>query len=79
MHAMPFTAAPSLAAVPLDQINAVELTGDMLVDAFAFAQGPIESRRARLERFAAGQHLKPPTVAAEHGPPWCSHGLLRDR
>jgi hypothetical protein len=65
MHAMPFTAAPSPAAVPLDQINAVALTGDMLVDAFAYAQGPVETRRARLERFAAHQRLKPPAVAAE--------------
>ncbi|NYI23081.1 hypothetical protein EWH08_11065 [Sphingobium indicum] len=65
MHAMPLAAAPSAAAVPLDQINAVALTGDMLVDAFAYAQGPVESRRARLERFAAHQRLKPPVVAAE--------------
>ncbi|PNQ03635.1 hypothetical protein A8G00_10405 [Sphingobium sp. SA916] len=65
MHAMPFTAAPSPCPVPLDQINAVELTGDILVDAFAAVQGPMETQRARLHRFAAHQRLKRPAIAAE--------------
>ncbi len=58
-------AIPSPRTVPLDQINAVELTGDLLIDAFAYAQGPMESRCASLERFAVLQRLKPPAVAAE--------------
>lgn len=65
MHPMPVSATASPAGLPLDQINAVELTGNMLVDAFVHAQGPEKTRRARLRRFAARQHLKSPTVAAE--------------
>lgn len=65
MHAMPFTAAPSPCPIPLDQINAVELTGSQLIDAFACAQVPADKRRARLKRFAAHHRLKPPAVAAE--------------
>ncbi len=65
MHAMPFTAAPSPCRVPLDQINAVELTGSQLIDTFACAQGPTEEQRARLKRFAAHHRLKPSAVAAE--------------
>ena len=61
----PAAPLPSVRTVPLDQINAVELTGDLLIDAFAYAQGPIESRPASLERFATSRRLSPPTVAAE--------------
>lgn len=67
MNAMTALAVPSQPrnTIPLDAINAIELTGDMLVDAFAATQGPLASRRASLERFAAHQRLKPPAVAAE--------------
>ena len=51
---------PSVAA-----INEVQITGAMLVDAFAHAHGPCATTRTSLERFAAQQRLKPPTVAAE--------------
>ena len=64
MNAMTALAAPC-GMIPLDAINAIELTGDTLVDAFAAMQGPLETRRARLERFAAHQRLKPASVAAE--------------
>lgn len=64
MNAMTALAAPC-GTIPLDAINAVRLTGDILVDAFAAVQGPLETRRASLERFAAHQRLKPPSVAAE--------------
>lgn len=57
--------APQARTIPLDQINAVPVTGDILVDAFAHAYGSGENRRASLERFAAHQRLKPPAVAAE--------------
>lgn len=66
MNAMTALAAPcETRTIPLDAINAIELTGDMLVDAFAATQGPVASRHARLERFAAHQRLRPPSVAAE--------------
>ena len=66
MNAMTALAVPlQPRTTPLDAINAIELTGDILVDAFAAVQGPLESRRARLERFAAHQRLKPVSVGAE--------------
>ena len=67
MNAMTALAVPSQPhrTIPLDAINAIELTGDILVDAFAAMQGPLETRRARLERFAAHQRLRPAPVAAE--------------
>lgn len=65
MTAASALAAPQARTVPLDQINAVPITGDMLVDAFAHAYGPGENRLASLERFAAHQRLRPPAVAAE--------------
>ena len=66
MNAMTALAVPcETRTTPLDAINAVGLTGDILVDAFAAVQGPLETRRARLERFAAHQRLEPASVAAE--------------
>ena len=66
MNAMSALAVPcETRTTPLDAINAIELTGDILVDAFAAVQGPLETRRARLERFAAHQRLKPVSVAGE--------------
>lgn len=59
--------APAPAALPvsLDLINSVAITGDQLIEAFAFAKGTGAKRLASLERFAASQRLKPPAVAAQ--------------
>lgn len=56
--------SPSRAA-SLDLINSIAITGDQLIEAFAFAKGTGATRLASLERFAAQQRLKPPAVAAQ--------------
>lgn len=65
MSAMTALAVPSSRGHQLDQINAVEVTGNILIDAFIHAQGPIETRHRSLRRFAARHHLTPLPVAVE--------------
>ena len=56
---------PASRTASLDIINSIAITGDQLVEAFAFAKGTGATRLTSLERFAAQQRLKPPAVAAQ--------------